>query len=256
MNPEQLKVFSELWEKGFVGECFGVKSDERKKERKLSAEDGVCFSIDRINYCVPSQNQHLPSCVGEATGNAIELIIRDICGENAIESGKQINGEYLYKLARNRYYNDWQYTEGLSLFDGTKIAKCVGILPEYCCIQKIDPTPRAISNALIKGAILQASPVDSSWVNPKEDGLVYFDMLSFAGLHATIIVGIWNKTGKIDDVEIIFQNSWGSNWGWNGLGRCKWSNWIKAHNFAESDLLLMNFLRRDTSWNTWREYLI
>ncbi|KAF0095398.1 MAG: peptidase C1A papain [Puniceicoccaceae bacterium 5H] len=49
-----------------------------------------------------------------------------------------------------------------------------------------------------------------------------------AGYHAVALVGYVNETGKLEDTQFVFRNSWGRHWGVNGFGYISW-NYLSAN---------------------------
>ncbi len=220
---------------GLRGECGVIRQQERWPVLPESG-DAIIRSVDHLNNIVPTYAQELPSCVGHATANWIEVMLRLTHGRQILGNREQIDGDLIYHRGRELFFPD-QPGGGLMLSQGFRAAIDLGILPPDTVVVAVPPTLRDISQALLTGPMVQGHVISKDWrFAHYSNGALpsRYKPNIFDGAHATLLIGVWVR----DNVVMIpFLNSWGAQWGWNGVGQMTWAQWRDGYRwlFNEQD---------------------
>lgn len=182
-------------------------------------------SIDWLDTVVPTYNQQLPSCVGHATANWIECMLRRTHGASILSRGQQIDGDMIYARGREMFFAERTDGGGLQLRQGFDAAIDLGILPPDSVVHSIPPDLASMRDALDTSPLVQGHVVSKDWQYASFDngalpGRTKANILE--GAHATCLIGLWDREGN---VMLPFLNSWGAGWGWNGIGQMTWGQW-------------------------------
>lgn len=208
------------------------------------------ISSEWYDFTLPTYSQQFPSCVGHATANWIELMIRRYLGKTAIPRGHQIDGDAIWKRGREMFYGG-SLDGGLLMDHGLFAAIDLGILPKESKPGRLASNLGVVSHALEATPILQGTSVHAGWNQPDpENGEIAMMMPDpFAG-HATLIVA---TTRQDDQMGVVFQNSWGASWGRYGYGILREDQW---KNYLLDDPVTCSLPESWTTWTGWRRYLI
>lgn len=126
------------------------------------------------------------------------------------------------RFARETYLaaqriDEWegeQY-EGTSVLAGAKVLHSLGLLKEYRWAFSIEDVVDAV---LAKGPVVLGIPWYSGMYETDQTGVLKVDG-SIVGGHCITAVGYRHKADRLDGADgVILQNSWGPDWGINGLG--------------------------------------
>lgn len=205
------------------------------------------------HYTILTDNQHnLPACAGFATANWIECMVRSYHGKTAISQGQQIDGEAIWRKARQMFWSH-EPVEGGGLFmdQGFKAAISLGILPPTTVVTMRDANLAELSRLLKYQPVLQGTQVSNGWNNPdKQNGQIWDSHPDPLGGHATCIIGVLKQN---DTRYVLFQNSWGDKWGWNGYGLLTEKQWIDSLiSPLSSAILPWDF----DKWQGWRDFIV
>lgn len=213
------------------------------------------FHVSRwTHYAVPTYAQTRPSCVGHATANAIEMLLRAAL-PGAIPPGKQIDGDAIWAHARELWHGG-DLDGGLQLHEGVLAAADLGILPPTTAAGRVALDLGAVCDQLTRTPVLFGLGTHGGWRKPCiTNGFIAPDVPDpFAG-HAVCGVGVVDQRLEGDgaDFFVMLQNSWGARWGWMGYGLLSWGHWAQS--------LIDNPIWIDAApgWvdtTRWREFLI
>lgn len=180
---------------------------------------------------IPTYSQEWPSCVGHATANLIEHLLR-AWDKRAIPKGYQIDGDSFWRRARQMFWRgpdgDVRYNDGLLLHQAIEAAVDLGALPPGTEWKKVPPDLIDFSEALVKSPILQAHFVSDSWEHPAANGQIFAPMRfdPFTGGHATLALEIIPQG---ENFFVLSQNSWGADWGYFGYFLTAWLDWTRMY---------------------------
>ena len=248
---------------GGLGDWGLVRKPERWPVLPATGDE-IIGSIDHLNNIVPTYSQQLPSCVGHATANWIECVLRLTHGRGVLKPREQIDGDAIYERGREMFFAG-KKGGGLQLSQGFSAAIDLGILPKDTEIVAVEPTLYAISAALIDAPLVQGHVVSKDWQyasfsNGALPGKTRANILE--GAHATLAIGIWIRDGK---VMLPFQNSWGAGWGWNGVGQMTWAQWKDGIRWLinpEDDVMrgdgpyTAKLPENWKTWNGWKKFVV
>jgi hypothetical protein len=205
------------------------------------------------NYTIITDNQHnLPACAGFATANWIECMIRSKQSRNALKKGEQINGEAIWRKARKMFWaHEKEDDGGLFMDQGFKAAIALGILPPDTVVSMRDVNIAELSVILREQPVLQGTQVSVAWNNPSTvNGQIREAMPDPLGGHATCIIGVMEQGGNH---YVLFQNSWGDRWGWNGYGLLTEEQWSSS---LISQLATAELPWDFETWHGWRDFVV
>jgi len=177
------------------------------------------------NHTIVTDNQHnLPACAGFATANWIECVIRREIGHNAIRPREQIDGEAIWRKARQMFWSHEPVDAGgLFMDQGFRAAIELGILPRDTEVVASRMSVSTLAAELRKTPVLQGTSVSNGWTNPsRENGQIPDVLPDPNGGHATCIIGVLRQE---DTDYVLFQNSWGPSWGMGGYGLLTAQQW-------------------------------
>lgn len=173
-------------------------------------------------YAIPSQHQHWPSCVAEASVNWLEHMIRRFIEPSAIPAFCQLDAIPVWRRARKMFWADDEPDAGGLLLDQAFRAMIdLHILPAETTVVRC-PTIAEAATQLHHTPLIMANAVTDGWmaghVN-KDTGEIASQIgrvipyLS-AG-HATMCMSFLRQGA---DLFTLLQNSWGTGWGRSGCG--------------------------------------
>lgn len=201
-------------------------------------------------YAIPTYSQKFEDCVGHATANVIEMIIRRYVNPLAFKEGEQLNGELIWRKARQMFFpNEPVEGGGLMVDHGFHAARELGILPPDVVIGSYTMGLGALSRILQEVPVVQGTAVHDGWGHPdKENGQIPFDLPNPYAGHATALIGVLLKNGN---PYPLFQNSWGKDWGFHGYGLLEGAQW------QQSLLAPVSFIKPNLhGWDGWKAHII
>lgn len=208
--------------------------------------------IGWFDACVPTINQHGPSCCGQAWANWMECMVRRYVGRDAIPRGYQIDGYAIWAYGRQRYWNG-DMSGGLYLWQGFHAGLDMGVIPPYSALAHIPDDPFAVRRALdlsplVQGHIVGQQWADASPVNGCVDHSEYPSQQDQG--HATLRIGL---VIQANTVYYPLLNSWGESWGWNGIGlmSARYSEVTRLDDEVYTALMPTNW----TDYRGWRDFL-
>lgn len=215
--------------------------------------------VDWNQVIIPVDDQHEGSCVARATCGLIEAMLRLHLGREAIPEGYQLDAARLYWESRKEHVPErWREDEGLRLEWAAETAIRLGLMPPDTEIVDVDALIPSIVAALYNGPLLQAHLVGENWLAPDEHGWIpRLDEDVILGGHATLLIGHRFRTASKGAPFRVLEicNSWGTDWGLNGLGRMDWVTWERSFHYWSRGPLAM----KSNLWGHyegWREWLI
>lgn len=234
-----------------LSKAVGVRQIPGWRPRMAAVKSGVMAYSDWTHYAIPTDNQHnLPACAGFATANWIECMIRKRIGHDAIPRGRQIDGESIWRKARQMFWaHEPVGAGGIYVEHGLKAAIVLGILPPDTQIVSSDMDIGQLAATLRCAPVIQGTNVWSGWNHADRTNGQIPDDAERGGGHATCIVGVLEQDGQH---FVLFQNSWGGDWGLGGYGvltRRQWSDALLA------PLVTATLPWYFNEWVKWREYL-
>jgi len=203
-------------------------------------------------YAIPTYNQQFPSCVGHATANWLEMMLRKSVGRDVFKPGQQIDGDAIWRKGREMFWPKERLDAGGLLMDqGFRAAIELGILPPDSGVMTVHMDIGMVSRMLRTEPVLQGTAVHNGWnrANP-QNGQIPFELPNPHAGHATCIVGVLEQDG---DVYVLFQNSWGKNWGHGGYGLLRADQWEQC---LLGPVAICKLPDNWTKWTGWKEYVI
>jgi hypothetical protein len=213
---------------------WGVRRPLRgMRAEPVSDEDARWRQIDILYPGLrPPDTQTLPACEAYATAGAIEWHYYEHSGERVV-----IDAEALYRRAREMFW-DGSAGGGLLLGQSAEAAREMGVLPAGTQTARVEPDLGALLSALESGPLIQAHSVHDGW-RPSQlnaaNGAIneLWPALPLLNGHATLLCGTNTHddagTGRVEHARLmVFQNSWGEDWGCNGLGAMTLAHWMQT----------------------------
>lgn len=198
-------------------------------------------------YACPADDQgQEPSCVGRAWAGWVEIMIRAYISPTAIPFGWQIDARAIWRRGREMFWGG-TLTGGLYLHQGLAAAVDLGILPPGTAPIRVDGSMESLGAALVQAPVVQANVVSAGWYDPlHENGYISHNKPPDAGkygLHATLLL---ERAWQHDRCYCLLQNSWGTDWGWQGLGLMGYRSWFDS--LAANSL----YSAQTPGWPRWR----
>jgi hypothetical protein len=161
----------------------------------------------------------IPSCVGHATANWFEMMLRRHVGRDVLKPGEQLDGDAIWRKARALFYPPREGGVGWAI-DGPRVPgrpRARPPCPRVRGLCAVHMDVGMISRMLRTEPVLQGTAVHAGWQHPSpESGQIPFKMPDPKAGHATCIVGVLEQDGE---PYVLFQNSWGANPGaWAATG--------------------------------------
>jgi hypothetical protein len=156
----------------------------------------------------------------------MEMMIRRYVG-NVFQPGEQIDGDAIWKHARNMFYAG-NYDDGLLLDEGFAAMMDMGILPVNTQFETIAQNWNDVSIALWHTPLIQAHHVHPGWFRPDPiSGLIDHDPAPGPndGYHATVLMA---TSTHGDDCFFVGQNSWGNNYARYGYFAMTEAEWLEG----------------------------
>lgn len=164
----------------------------------------------------PTDAQKLPSCVGRSVAQMLMMLRRRKEGRKAITRANVIDGDKIWKRAREMFYGG-DMTGGLLLHHGVLAAEDLGYIKagSYRMFRP-DNDIDQIDRYLAISPLMQGTATWPAWDWPdgKNGQIARGTPNRYAG-HATVIVDVQRRQGHRYN---IFANSWGPKWGRHGYG--------------------------------------
>lgn len=215
--------------------------------------------IDRLaewyDFTVPTYNQEFPSCVGHATANWIECMLRKHVDLGALSTDEQIDGDAIWRKAREMFWGG-SLDGGLLVDQGFLAAVALGILPQDATVVRIASTVAAVSQELLQSPVIQGTAMHDGWGRPDpESGAIPLNMPDpFAG-HATLVVAVTRAPeGRY---SLPFLNSWkhanGADWGRFGYGQLRDDQWKQC---LMDDPVTCRLTENWETWRGWERFVI
>ena len=200
-------------------------------------------------HAIPTYSQKFPSCVGHATANWLEMMLRRELGDSILGKGEQIDGDAIWKRGREMFHGG-SLDGGLLMPQGFLAAIDLGILPPGATVVTLAPSVAAVAKRLSTSPVLQGTAVHEGWNEPDpSNGQIPLLLPNpFAG-HATCIVSV---TKQGDNSFLPFQNSWGAGWGRFGYGMLRDDQWLQC---LIDDPVSCDLGRPLAAWDAWRKYV-
>lgn len=173
--------------------------------------------VSWFGECSPTYNQNGPSCVGQGWANWCELMVRRYIDPKAFKGGWQIEGEAIWRKARQMYYGG-DLSGGLALNEGFLAAKELGIFPDTAQSVRVANDWITIRQALKLTPLVQGHHVHYGWDQPSSvNGCIDHSPIpaDSDGYHCTLRIG---AIKQLNGSYYPFLNSWSSSWGWKGIG--------------------------------------
>jgi hypothetical protein len=212
----------------------------------------IVRAFEWYDFAVPTYNQEYPSCVGHATANWIELMLRRFVGKDVLAAGEQVDGDAIWRRGREMFWNG-TLDGGLLMDQGFAAAIDLGILPAKSQVLKVAANLGVVSQQLAKTPVLQGTAVHRGWSDPDpESGEISFDLPNPNAGHATCIVALVDQKGG-NQIGSAFQNSWGKDWGRFGYGILREDQWLQCLLDDPVTCLLPDGW---TSFDGWRRFVI
>jgi hypothetical protein len=229
----------------------GVKRSAEKRPATLGATPVSPYSA-WTRYAIPTYNQNFPSCVGHATANWFEMMLRRHVGRDVLKPGQQLDGDAIWRKARAMFYPREKVESGGLLMDhGFRAAIALGLLPPDSGVMCVHMDVGMISRMLRTEPVLQGTAVHAGWQHPSpESGQIPFKMPDPKAGHATCIVGVLEQDGE---PYVLFQNSWGKSWGMGGYGLLRADQWEQC---LLGPVAVCKLPDNWIAWNGWRDFLI
>jgi hypothetical protein len=232
-----------------------VRSGRQPVFAAASAPVIVDRAAEWYDYMVPTYNQEFPSCVGHATANWIEGMLRKHVSMSALEAGEQIDGDAIWRKAREMFWGG-SLDGGLLVDQGFQAAIALGILPRDSVVVRIGSSVAAVSHELLQTPVVQGNAVHDGWARPDpSNGSISLLMPDpFAG-HATCVVAVARVDAE--HYSLPFLNSWtnadGSPWGRYGYGQLRDDQWAQC---LMDDPATCRLPADWTTWRGWERYVI
>lgn len=203
-------------------------------------------------HAVPTYNQKHPSCVGHATANWLEMMLRKHLGRDVLAKGEQIDGDAIWAQGRRMFYPREKVEAGGLLMDhGFRAAIALGILPPDSGVMSVHMGVGFISRMLRDQPVLQGTAVHRGWERPNaQNGQIPFELPDPHAGHATCIVGVLEQKGE---PYILFQNSWGREWGMGGYGLLRADQWDQC---LLGPVAVCKLPDNWKTWTGWKDYVI
>ncbi len=204
------------------------------------------------DFAVPSDCQgDDPSCVGFAWANFVELMVRRYVSRDAIPAGCQIDGRAIWARGREMFWRG-RMDGGLWLSQGFEAAADLRIFPAGSGAVRIAPDWRSIGETLLSQPIVMGTATWAAWHEADAtNGAIAPRFRRNLENHATLLV---ERLVQGDGEHGLFQNSWGSDWGWHGLGCLRFDAILRA--LMRSGFYAANLPERWAGHRGWEKYII
>lgn len=189
---------------------------------------------------LPTYAQRTDDCVGHATANACEGIIRHyvpaehmalvvarVLGEIGMAVW-QCDGNKLWKLIKDD--KGEPYEGGAYMPDGFESLIKHAIMPAA----KVVDLPKDLAEVAFRlrmAPVLQGTKVHHGWGQTNRFGYVECrnTVIDLMGGHATQILNVLKQDTR-DGMQwyLDFMNSWGNKWGWSGIGMIHEADWRRS----------------------------
>lgn len=174
---------------------------------------------------VPTYNQHYDSCVGHAWANWMECMLRRYVRRDSIPENRQINGDWIWMNARKKHWGGVM-KGGIFIPQGFEAMVDLGWIPPDASLVEVPADFGNYNRALAATPLVQGHQVTAGWFDAsRENGCIahtYKTAMS-AGGHCTLGISVAVKEG-VPYRGLL--NSWGPDWGWNGIGLMTDEYWL------------------------------
>lgn len=257
MNTPSKNWWTKIRWDGCLFHVYGAPNFTRPPLESTGGIPGESLPLPQewFNEAIPTINQHGPSCCGQAWANWLEMMLRRYHpeGRGVLKEGEQLDGYAIWKHGRKMFYDGIE-TGGLYLPQGFHALMDLGMLPPGTALFSISTDRNAIFKALAATPLVQGTIVgrDMDFPNP-ENGQIdesIIPSIRVDGAHATVIMA-----GLIQNEEpfLCAQNSWGSDYGWDGYFTMTMDHWYSVWIGDGPYTALLPF--HWWEWDGWRKYV-
>lgn len=179
---------------------------------------------DWYQWIVPTYSQAYDSCVGHGWANWMECMLRRYVDRSIIPANRQLNGDTLWMHARNKHWNG-VLKGGIFIPQGFEALVDLGWLPPGALLVEVPAEFDNYNAALAETPLVQGHMVTRGWFETISNGCIAhtYERSYKGGGHCTLGISTVIKD------TIPFRgllNSWGANWGWNGIGLMTDTYWL------------------------------
>lgn len=185
----------------------------------------IPYTTEWCHHIIPTYDQGaLGSCVGHATSNWIEAMVRKHVGRDSFQPGEQINSEAVYARGREMFWRGQGLDGGLYLHQGFYAAIDLGLLPPETKVETVPMDFKSVARALVDQPLVMGQMIDRGWYKADTNSGYITNAPGRLGGHAILMIGVTRQ--KLMNY-VILQNSWGRNWGWHGNGMMDQKNYLE-----------------------------
>lgn len=235
----------------------GISTDE-----DWAVDPATVQSVHLESCALPTYAQKVSDCNGHATANCIEMQARLLAerispgaGAQVFPAGQQVDGYRLYMRTRAIEYGDQDRDAGTRLGEPQQTAVAEGLVAPDTRIIRVPVGAHAVSACLRLGQpMVGGFIVTQEWLDAGSDGVIApCDPLhaKILGGHAVAIIGIVVRGGK---VYYQILNSWGSKWGFHGMGFIEYP-FVLQYLMGEPHVALVPG-PKSTGWRVPEPYLV
>lgn len=233
---------------------YGFRPKAKFVPAPKSMPDRIQYTTEWIYHSIPATSQgDTNACVGFTVANWIEAMLRKDLGRDILKRNQQIDGVKIWETGRKMFFpNEPVADGGLWLDHGFRAAIAMGLLPDDSIVQEVNLNNfDSISRFLADTPLAMAQATHSQWNHADSDSGFIRKRKGdpYAG-HAILMVGMTKQKGV---PYAIFQNSWGLDWGWHGLGLLSEAHYLQNTLSNCYTALLHPDWHRSS---TWRDYVI
>ena len=204
-------------------------------------------------FANPSDDQgHEESCVGRAWAHWLECMIRRYVAQSAMPVGANLDAHRIWTRGREMFWGG-DLSAGLYVHQGLLAMVELGMVPPDSIPMFVTPEAVSMSQVLLSTPVVWAHNVSDAWYRPDTTNGCITPNVPPGGIgaHCTCYLERLVQNGV---AYCLFENSWGGDWGWYGMGMMLEQNAV-AYRTANS----FYTARLPESWMTWRgweKYLI
>lgn len=188
-------------------------------------------------YSIPTFNQLWPSCVGQASANWLEHMLRRYIGMDVLAPNEQLDGDAFWRKAREMFYADEDgianYTDGILLDQAFLAMIELGALPKGTHLGRVPTDWNRIYRQLKRTPLIQAHIVHQGWFAcNRENGQIgeNHKVFPWGGGHATLMVeALTQQRDGVHHHYVMSQNSWGREYGYHGYFLMSLLEWEQCY---------------------------
>lgn len=237
--PSWLCTDPAYWNRGII------PSRPKAGVPRLAAVGGNVEGSTWWRYARPVANQGvLPSCCGWAWAEFAEYLYCREFSRHIIPEGYHIDGEEVWRCARERYYGD--LNGGLLLDQGGNAAIEAGIFPAGSRVIELAADLPTLSQQLQRTPVVAGSRIHAGWFRPSaENGCLDHEPRPGPGDggHAWIVVGLIEQAGRW---YVSGNTQWGPDYAYHGFFLMNWPEVLEGLCAPLASVYLPD------GWLTWR----